>query len=647
MTSNSLPPESPEKPTTNDTCGKDSQELLGGKCEFKAYHKTIKGGVPNAEVISDPFAKFGARDDDSSYALVIKRTFQENKPKKTTLAINSPHILQAFRDAIVSYPPVPTDFKSPLKLKAPFQMLSHYWDELEEYRRLVAIPTARKHLDLLFDFMEHEVKPDRDRALQMIAKGQIDFEHAWVMYRPGEIMYMEKMGEPWLAVCSQAAYDEHRLSGPYLEVRCTYTDHNGTIAGDATHVVTMNQRQNFPAETTVAITDLGVYPRRHVKVDDSLERRLRLRGERFLALRDRHTMTYGGNGSAEWLKEPPFDFYDSCLTKFQGVFLPYTETGRIVLDRKTFGEENRMAKAQVKLAEPRPWLCPPFTVGYSLSRKQWGRFLVDNMTEVAWNPKAWDPLVLPDKEKLLLRSLITSHQYSENPRDHMQQKGKGLVVLLHGTPGSGKTLTAETAAEGCKKALISTSVGELNRGGNMITGSASFEKELKKMLLYATTWQAIVLLDEADVFLEARKENSTDRNALVAVFLKELEYFSGIVFLTTNRVASFDTAMKSRIHLSLGYRPPELEVRRRIWLKCLGAVPAGETVIDAGEAVDAPAFAPILEAPLNGREIANAVTTARTMARFEGAKLGLPHLETVLEVRRAFDESLKSGGLPE
>jgi SpoVK/Ycf46/Vps4 family AAA+-type ATPase len=92
----------------------------------------------------------------------------------------------------------------------------------------------------------------------------------------------------------------------------------------------------------------------------------------------------------------------------------------------------------------------------------------------------------------------------------------------------------------------------------------------------------VVLLDEADVFLEARDEKGGDpkRNALVAVLLSALEYFSGIVFLTTNRLRSSDKAMKARVHLALGYTPPKNEVRRKIWSQCLGAIPADE--FDAG-----------------------------------------------------------------
>ncbi|KAI8635234.1 P-loop containing nucleoside triphosphate hydrolase protein [Xylariaceae sp. FL1651] len=615
--------------------GSLSSLSIGNKCEFKAYHETFKEGVPKSEHVPEPFAEHEAGGDDSTYAMVIKRTYEHNKPKKTTLTINSPQILKAFREVIRSYDPVPSDFTSPLELQGPFAMLVHYWDELNEYRHALSHVDGRKHLDLLFEFMEHELKPDRDRALKMIQKGQIAFKDAWTIYRPGDVLYTEFIGEPWLLVCKKAVYEEEKENGPYIEVHAEYTDHNGTVIGNAPWVRKVWQRTAFPQENPVAITELKIYPRKFLAVGDSLERRLKCRGEKFLALKDKSTVRY--NGPAEWLKPPPFDFYDPSNCKFRGVWLPYTETGRVILDRKTFGEEQRMLQVQIKLADPQPWLCPPFTLGYSLGRKKWAKFLVDNIEDAGWIPNVWDSLVLPDKEKLLLRSLVTSHQFSKNPRDQTQQKGKGLVVLLHGTPGSGKTLTAEVAAEASKKALVATSVGELNSASNILSGSQAFEKELKKCLQYATIWQAVVLLDEADIFLEARTDNSSDRNALVATFLKELEYFSGIVFLTTNRVGTFDKAMKSRIHLALGYTPPEFDVRRQIWTRYLSSVPADESAVDAGQVVDE-----LAAAELNGREIANAVNTARTMARFEGTSLALKHLETVLEVRQTFDDSLST-----
>jgi AAA+ superfamily predicted ATPase len=110
------------------------------------------------------------------------------------------------------------------------------------------------------------------------------------------------------------------------------------------------------------------------------------------------------------------------------------------------------------------------------------------------------------------------------------------------------------------------------------------------------------------------------------------------VFLTTNRVSSFDRAMKSRIHLALGYMPPDMDVRRQIWMRYLGTVPKEGLAVNANEVVDE-----LAATELNGREIANAVNTARTMARFEGQPLVLRHLKTVLEVRQTFDDTLGNG----
>lgn len=121
-----------------------------------------------------------------------------------------------------------------------------------------------------------------------------------------------------------------------------------------------------------------------------------------------------------------------------------------------------------------------------------------------------------------------------------------------------------------------------------------------------------------------------------SVYPKELEYFSGIVFLTTNRVKAFDRAMKSRIHLALEYTPPNLKSRQHLWQQVLDSIPSEETEVDVDEAIHTFAANNI-----NGREIANTVHTARTISRFQNLPLRIYHVETVLDVWHNFDESLK------
>lgn len=139
-------------------------------------------------------------------------------------------------------------------------------------------------------------------------------------------------------------------------------------------------------------------------------------------------------------------------------------------------------------------------------------------------------------------------------QDLIQGKGRGLVVLLHGVPGVGKTATAEAVAMENRKPLFVITCGDLGLTPHEV------EASLKNVFRLAHLWDCVLLLDEADVFLSQRSKSDMKRNALVSVFLRVLEYYNGLLFLTTNRVGAVDEAFKSRIHLSLYYVCPYLQV---------------------------------------------------------------------------------------
>ncbi|KAF4339896.1 TOB3 (member of AAA-ATPase family) [Fusarium beomiforme] len=626
-----------ESKTENGT-GPDSQESI---CESKIYHhiKNKDGRDQCKEQLQDSEPTKGSgEDEDSPYALIVRRRFSEKREvESTTICINSPLLHKAFQEVIGSYPTVASDFKSSFKLESPFQILLHYWDQLEAYRDEADSPRMRQHLNLLFRFMDEEMGPEKRTLTHMLQKHMITFKQAWVIYQPGSLAMGEVLGKPWLSRVEKTSYGESRNRGPYLTVHMKYCDANDTAIGEAQRSVNIFQRDYFPSDHPAKISRLPIYPRKFCPRGLELEDELLERGKIFVANRGILTKDY--DGIAEYLKEPPYDFFDPDMADFPPVWLPFTETGRVVLDRTTFEEDNYNSVTTIEdLEDPELLLCPPYLLGYSMNRKEWCRYLVDNLKDVYWKDDAWSSLILEKQQKMVLRALVMSHKHPERVRNQSEQKGKGLVVLLHGTPGSGKTLSAETAAEMSKKALLSTYLSELNRYDR----AWDFELRLQRILQYATTWNAIILFDEADVFLESRDltSNSTTRNALVAVFLKHLEYFSGIVFLTTNRLSSIDAAMKSRIHLSLSFGPPAADVRRQIWRQNLEAVPTDETEIGGAELSDQAADN-LVHYVLNGREISNALNTARTLARFEGAKLNLSHIEMVLNVGQTFGKHLK------
>jgi SpoVK/Ycf46/Vps4 family AAA+-type ATPase len=124
------------------------------------------------------------------------------------------------------------------------------------------------------------------------------------------------------------------------------------------------------------------------------------------------------------------------------------------------------------------------------------------------------------------------------------------------------------------------------------------EKYLKNIFKIASRWGAILLLDEADVFLTERGLDPHS-NALVSVFLRELEHFDGILFLTTNRMQAFDPAILSRIHLPLRYEPLKKEARGEVWRFFMqqATTTAGHAVYDDHVIED------LAMKDLNGREV--------------------------------------------
>ena len=60
--------------------------------------------------------------------------------------------------------------------------------------------------------------------------------------------------------------------------------------------------------------------------------------------------------------------------------------------------------------------------------------------------------------------------------------------------------------------------------GDLGATASSIDKELTRVFKITAIWNAVVVIDEADVFLEQRSLHDLERNAMVAVFLRHLEY---------------------------------------------------------------------------------------------------------------------------
>ena len=181
---------------------------------------------------------------------------------------------------------------------------------------------------------------------------------------------------------------------------------------------------------------------------------------------------------------------------------------------------------------------------------------VDDMEPYQYQPELKQKLILPPEQTDLIDILTAEMDMLMD--DIVAGKSGGTTVLCAGPAGVGKTLTAEVYSEIIKRPLYRVHSGQL--GLNV----AEMEKVLKETLIRAQRWGAVMLIDEADVYIKRRSDNLAS-NAVVGVFLRVLEYFNGLLFLTTNRVDDIDEAIISRCIAMIKYHAPNSADRRKIW----------------------------------------------------------------------------------
>lgn len=151
-----------------------------------------------------------------------------------------------------------------------------------------------------------------------------------------------------------------------------------------------------------------------------------------------------------------------------------------------------------------------------MKQNRWGRFAVDNTSDVSWNDGAFGSLMLPDGYKDLILSFVEGQEPGQERvfDDIVEGKGLGTIVLMAGNPGTGKTLTAEAVSDYVRRPLYMLNVGELG------TKAKDVESRLQMVLELTEKWNAILLFDECDVFMQKRTTDNLAHNEIVAVALR-------------------------------------------------------------------------------------------------------------------------------
>jgi len=243
------------------------------------------------------------------------------------------------------------------------------------------------------------------------------------------------------------------------------------------------------------------------------------------------------NATSDTVKEAIKLFESSKRT---GIPVPFRTCVVVVDDSSSSSDYSRL------------WMCWPMLVGFSFTARVWGKLLLGlpqqqqqqqqqqqtssscgrkkssgagNCGYIDFQTRAFDQLVLEEDKKELIRAVARSNNNNNNNNnndnsddddddddddmiDVVANKGGASIFLLHGPPGCGKTLTAEAIAELLEKPLYIVTAGDLG------ISASEVETNLGSVLELCQTWDALVLIDEADVFLEARNSTEIARNAL-------------------------------------------------------------------------------------------------------------------------------------
>ncbi|KAH7397602.1 AAA family ATPase [Cadophora sp. MPI-SDFR-AT-0126] len=488
---------------------------------------------------------------------------------------------------------------------------------------------------------------------KQLERGVISQETVPFLFKPGDVIVWEAKREIHAAIArswpaqtsteflsqsnkerdwSKVALDTDKLSMKWKLESWRY-QYDGQFLRKQQSVEVIYSATSMDEE--VSISKLNVYPLRYApEVFRSI---LEKRGRTFWRCRYQKVVSYdddkGIYGSGERFVID-FETYRQLHSSSSNFKMLYPSIDAQDCEHMT----PEMMASEHPPSAPDIYIFPNTIPGYDLRSKKWVDLEVDMIRDIKWNKKSFDHLVVDSETKELIQALVIRQIASEQGTDIIDRKGNGLIILLHGGPGTGKTFTAESVAEMAEKPLFRVTCGDIG------TKPEDVEKYLESVLHLGKTWGCVVLIDEAEVFLEQRRLDNLERNALVSVFLRVLEYYEGILILTSNRVGTFDEAFKSRILLSLHYENLTKGQRTKIWKNFISRLKDMDdnqsTGIDFGDIECY--LSELAEHELNGRQIRNVITTARQLATFRGEKTSFKHLKHVITVSGKFDTYLKT-----
>ncbi|KAJ5713103.1 uncharacterized protein N7483_010284 [Penicillium malachiteum] len=491
------------------------------------------------------------------------------------------------------------------EIVAPYHFLYHNWKQLDQFNNRLS-QSAQNHLNLFLTYVREKFGDEYATVDLLLKEGNIMPRYLNYLFKPGDVIveangssYVGYIASSWVTIVpdksnSEDEFDESEIltgiSGLPIQTKREKQKRKSKISSANTSQTVKAWNLDFDGNffrtfKTLMIEITYENPTETANEDDkpsicqdinAIRETLKRRGNTFWKCRDRRLVSYHREKSDQDV-EMTDERYMIDMDTYRKLHPAQRESSA--------GLKHNINAAAINDPNGKYQLLLPLNLkGYNLRHKKWFEISADRISDVKWNREAFQSLVMERKSKELVQALVTNQIETEKATDLIPGKGNGLILLLHGGPGTGKTLTAESVAEITQKPLNRVTCS------NVGTKAEQAEKYLESVLSLGRHWGCVVLLDEADVFLEKRSLEDLERNALVATFIDRLSSMS-------NEEQIDIDDLRDNLHL-------------------------------------------LKEMEMNGRQIRNVIATARQYAKWKEELLTYEYLKDVIEISGRFDTYL-------
>ncbi|KXH27943.1 hypothetical protein CNYM01_04543 [Colletotrichum nymphaeae SA-01] len=636
-------------------------------------------------------------EDESGSPLVIRRRVNAGRTG-TIISIHSIEIRHAATrkvliDVFQPYDNIVQRVKY-LTFLAPFHQFFWRWERFEKAVAEEKDETVKKILAILRGLVKRELAGAFAVNKELVSHGVITFNYLWILFAPGELIYSADDSHDRFYILRSCSSRDIAIDLSLSYIAWGFLAMQfGTVHEDI-------PIDNFLG--TRSIDSLPAFPAKYLRDFSGMQTKLVERGRKYASLAGTHYKAYhpaGQDPKSELRRlQPLFSQYTDLINQSpvdspppNGIHIPLEEYidewderprgGRrpmrhpaprrvspyhppvvprrrspVVIEtvrrRRSISPEFRLRDEDIEensrkhLTEFHLQLMDPEVDGFDLKEKIWRSFEVDRIHDIEWNTKPFESLVLPEGYKDLILAFVESQVKDKVAFDDViNGKGGGLVALLAGDPGVGKTLTAESVAEKIQVPLFKMELGDYqeddrdndavpvrydDRNRSLSPRPRDPDRSMSFTTAFelAARWGAVLLIDECGMYLEKRSDASTKGNRMVSRFLKELEYYPSLLFLTTNRERSLDPAIYSRVHLNINYPALDEPSRLKIWQTFLEK---NNSTMSESE------FGSLSRISVNGRRIRNIVKTAGIMAKKDGRAVNFDDVRKVMKITEGID----------